>query len=432
MATSEQTIQTRRGDGCRGLRVSIVGGSIGGLAAAIALHKAGAHVKVFERRTVMQDEGAGIGLRPFGVAGLSRLGVKVSEPLKWSWRYGSVRNGNVRVRVEWKTALTPYTYTKLRGALLETAADIDYKANTRVTGIDQTSDTARVRLGDGTEIESDLVISADGVDSNTRSLLFPEVSVQDTGVILLRGFVSEASMKDVFPPSVLAKFDQGNTQLFATSVRGGWWLGHLLPQLAKDAGRIFQWIYYLPTTSEERDVFLTDSDGIRQRWGTRREQTSSAAKEKLRDAFESYFPKQIAPLANIGAITAHRCSKLVVPTMAVGRVCLVGDAAHVTPPWGVGGSSLAIADGVSLAEQLEVASSVKSGVAGWSAERMAEIRKMLAQVNKIQEHTLTRRPDLATATGDEIDAWIRSFLPPGAQEDVRVFGSEEQAQIFEP
>ena len=63
--------------------------------------------------------------------------------------------------------------------------------------------------------------------------------------------------------------------------------------------------------------------------------------------------------------------------------------------------------------------------------RMAEIRNMLAQVNKIQEHSLTRRPNLATAADGEIDAWIGSFLPPEAQEEVRVFGSEEQARIFE-
>src|SRR5487761_1090867 len=46
-------------------------------------------------------------------------------------------------------------------------------------------------------------------------------------------------------------------------------------------------------------------------------------------------------------------------------------------------------------------------------------------------HTLTRRPNLATAADGEIGAWIGSFLPPGAQEEVRVFGSEEQARIFE-
>jgi len=97
----------------------------------------------------------------------------------------------------------------------------------------------------------------------------------------------------------------------------------------------------------------------------------------------------------------------------------------------IGGSSLAIADGVSLATHLSTAQSLEDGLAVWNAECIGEGRAMLSQTMGIQENTLTHPPDLGAANEDEIESWIGSFIPPGAQQEVRVFGNEEQAPIFE-
>lgn len=53
----------------------IVGAGIGGLATAIALHRAGVAVTVLERRTALSEEGAGLQLGPNAVAVLRRLGI---------------------------------------------------------------------------------------------------------------------------------------------------------------------------------------------------------------------------------------------------------------------------------------------------------------------------------------------------------------------
>lgn len=412
---------------CRGLRVSVVGGSIGGLAAAIALHNAGANVKVLERRSVMLDEGAGIALRPDGVEGLARLGLNLPKTPEWSWRYGSVRDGNVKVRVEWRTSLTAFTYSRLRGMLSEAAVGIDYRPNSRVVSIADYADHPRLQLEGGAEIESDLVVAADGIDSQTRNSLFPSVQPQDTGITLLRGFVRKEVVERIFPLSVLQKFERGNTQMFASSPKGGWWLGHLLPDLG--AGRMFQWIFYLPTNADEQKEFLTDADGVTQRWSTKAEKTSTAAKRKLRETFESYYPKKLVPLADAGAIMVHRNVKLLVPSMTEDRVCLVGDAAHVAPPWATSGASLAIADGVALADQLNAARSVEEGLAAWNNQRLEAARAMLALADKIQNNTLTHPPELVSATAEEAKAWMESIIAPGMP--VTVFDVVAQPPIFD-
>src|SRR5256712_1443040 len=77
------------------LHVSMIGGGIGGLAAASALQRAGMRVTVFERNHELREVGAGLTLWANGVQVLQELGLAseiaaVSAPLThfecWSWR----------------------------------------------------------------------------------------------------------------------------------------------------------------------------------------------------------------------------------------------------------------------------------------------------------------------------------------------------------
>ena len=58
----------------KSLHVAIVGGGIGGLAAANALHQRGIDVRVYEQATALTEVGAGVALQPNGVRMLRRLG----------------------------------------------------------------------------------------------------------------------------------------------------------------------------------------------------------------------------------------------------------------------------------------------------------------------------------------------------------------------
>src|SRR5579859_435506 len=93
------------------LQVSIIGGGIGGLAAASALQRQGIQVMLFERNPELREIGAGLTLWANGVQVLRQLGLadalaRVSAPLThfecWSWRgkrLGSMRLDSIERRV---------------------------------------------------------------------------------------------------------------------------------------------------------------------------------------------------------------------------------------------------------------------------------------------------------------------------------------------
>jgi salicylate hydroxylase len=57
------------------LRAVVVGGGIGGMAAAVALDRAGIDVRVYEQARELTEVGAGVSLAPNGLRMLDRLGV---------------------------------------------------------------------------------------------------------------------------------------------------------------------------------------------------------------------------------------------------------------------------------------------------------------------------------------------------------------------
>src|SRR5262245_62705776 len=60
----------------RRLRICIVGGGVGGLAAALALERRGAEVVVCEQSSALSDIGAGLNLSPNALMALRALGVE--------------------------------------------------------------------------------------------------------------------------------------------------------------------------------------------------------------------------------------------------------------------------------------------------------------------------------------------------------------------
>ena len=68
------------------LRVAIVGGGIGGVAAANALLRRGIEVRVYEQASALTEVGAGLALQPNGLRMLRRLGFG-AEIARWGARW---------------------------------------------------------------------------------------------------------------------------------------------------------------------------------------------------------------------------------------------------------------------------------------------------------------------------------------------------------
>ncbi|MFE7516710.1 FAD-dependent monooxygenase, partial [Streptomyces sp. NPDC057540] len=161
----------------------VVGGGIGGLAAAIGLRRIGWEVTVLERAAALGDAGAGISLHANGMRALDALGVGagVREAARPQYTGGTRVPGGGRLARMDGAALERALGTPIVGiprATLHRLLRAALPADVLIVGAEASSLdlTARHRVGvvtGGGVREADLVVAADGVNSGLRALLFP-------------------------------------------------------------------------------------------------------------------------------------------------------------------------------------------------------------------------------------------------------------------
>ncbi len=158
----------------------IVGGGIGGLAAAAGLHRRGWTVQVLEQAAEFTEVGAGISLWPnafralaaIGVDGVGRERIGVAGGIR-DWR------GRWIVRMDDSVVATRHTgqavvahRADLLAALLERVPQECRRSGVAVRGVRHDGQRAVVSH-DGGEVAADLVVGADGVRSAVRGALWP-------------------------------------------------------------------------------------------------------------------------------------------------------------------------------------------------------------------------------------------------------------------
>ncbi len=191
----------------RAPRIAIIGGGIGGLAAALALERRGAEVVVCEQSPVHSEIGAGLNLTPNAVKAFRTLGLDDEiEDIGWgsefliirSWKTGRyisrIRRGDFRQKFG-APNLTVHRadlLDVLRGALKTT----DIRLGKRCIGVDGGDGIASARFADGSTVEADIVVGADGIHSAVRNSLFGADVPRFTGCICWRGMAPVDAVPD--------------------------------------------------------------------------------------------------------------------------------------------------------------------------------------------------------------------------------------------
>ncbi|WP_405532597.1 FAD-dependent oxidoreductase [Streptomyces avidinii] len=161
----------------------VVGAGIGGLTAAVALHRRGWHVTVCERAPEPPVTGAGIGLAPNALRALGAIGIDVTRAVGGAVpaTMGVRRpDGQWLTRVGTADMATRYGVAPLavpRPALTATLAAAlppgALRYGTEVAGVDDAEGRASVRTAAGPDLPCDLVVAADGIHSPLRRAYFP-------------------------------------------------------------------------------------------------------------------------------------------------------------------------------------------------------------------------------------------------------------------
>lgn len=194
-------------------RIAVIGGGIGGLTAAAALHQRGFEVEVFEQSGKIGEIGAGVALTPNAMKAYRALGLEAQiAEVGYESDYQELRHwstGAVFSRVPRKGAYTkefgaPYL-TMHRADLIEVLRrqlpDRIVYLGARCTEVETDARSARARFADGKDIEADVIVGADGIHSAVRGSLFGPQAPRFAGCVCWRGLVPF----DAFPPGTVSR-----------------------------------------------------------------------------------------------------------------------------------------------------------------------------------------------------------------------------------
>ena len=191
------------------LHVLIVGGGLGGLAAAISVSLSGHRSTVFEGVNELREVGAGLQITPNGVRLLKAWGLapllegKVTIPKVFSmYRYdGRIlahrENYGDEIESRYGSSIWCLHRADLQKAMVDRACElgVEVKLGVRVEDIDQKAPA--VVLAGGHAIQGDAIIAADGLWSTTREVI-PGTSSrpEPTGDLAYRILLDVKDIKD--------------------------------------------------------------------------------------------------------------------------------------------------------------------------------------------------------------------------------------------
>ncbi len=396
------------------MRISVVGGSITGCAAAIELVRAGHDVSVFERSArELVGRGAGIGTPTSTLQSLiERDFVDTDFPhfvCKASPFVARTTPEDTLGRTAWTLPLdiSLFHWGDLFRNLRRRVPDAVYRAGTAVKTADNRPDGVTMTLADGTTEEFDLAIFADGYASLGRKLLFPSVGLNYRGYVLWRGVLPESEIADSTPL-------EGNLPRLTYRGKAGHKVLYFVPGAdgSVAAGeRLVNWAAYIPVDATELPDLLTDNEG--------RTHQSSLPPGGMRSQWVERFTKFITEhLPSYYAdITRKTDSSFVQPIYTVempgyhrDRLVLMGDAGAVAQPFTGSGIFKGLNNATDLRRALADEGSVEDALAKWDRAQLAQGRRLVALGEQMERAFIWSPLDFATAESDAVAKWWRDAV----------------------
>ena len=316
----------------------ISGGGIGGLAAALMCARVGWKVDLLEQSTVFGEVGAGIQLGPNVVKVLETMGV--GDALRRVAAFPNhleVRNATTTERLGMlplgKTAEQRYgaPYVTIARAdmhtlLLEAVrayGGVDLHLDSRVIGITQNEQCARIETVQDQVFEAPLLIGADGLWSMVRKQVVEnDAAPRVTGHLAFRAMLPQSALPASLRTQVVTAWMGPDFHAVHYPVRSGEWLNVVCIVHGKVSGDPQSWDH------------SANAHELRSRM--------SLARGALRDMIYAIDQWRLWPLTD-------RTPMASAAEHAKGRIALLGDAAHPMRPYLAQGAGMAIEDAAALA-----------------------------------------------------------------------------------
>jgi len=378
------------------MKVTVVGGGLGGLVAALSFRKRGFEVTVLEQSSTLGEIGAGIQTAPNASKILLQLGLRNqleaihTEPqdqVRRRWKDGRVlatTSLGKSLQHRYGAPYWHYHRADLHQLLVDACLDSEgpgeparIVTSAKVIAINEEDlERPEVITSDGRRFSGDLIVGADGIKSRIRDLIGAPDTLRFSGEMAYR----------VLIPGDLIRADPA-TRWLVDRFQSTIWYGpdrHLVHYMIR-GGDILNIVAIVPA-----------APGIDVEW------TKNFPREELVEAFESWDDRVGAMLRKapdtVQAFAMYRRSPD--PRWVHNRFVLLGDACHAMLPYQAQGASQAMEDAAVLAEELGrvTPQNVDDALARYVSRRAA-------RAGMVQEASLANK--------------VLYHLPDGAEQELR-------------
>jgi 2-polyprenyl-6-methoxyphenol hydroxylase-like FAD-dependent oxidoreductase len=394
------------------MRVGIIGGSIAGCAAAALLHRAGHDVIVFERsESDLVSRGAGVATPTAVWQDMMAHGlIDATLPACRADYFRFVTRGPGTGQQRWlgdvRMSFTLLNWAYLYQCFRRCVPDDLYRRASTVDLVEARPQGTTLHLRPGGCLDFDLVVCADGYRSMGRRLIDPDATPVYRGMVLWRGLLHESDIG----VDALDGCD-GLRPVY----QGGHGVVYYIPgsgQSTERGRRLLMWGYYLQVPEDALSSVLVDDQ--------ERQQSSSVPFGKVHPQVKAGFESRLADLLpsllfelvqQSGNSSIQAVYSVAARSYARDRVCLVGDAGAVFPPFTGSGVLRAVANATSLADALAGAPAVDDGLRRWGAAQGQVAAQVMPVAERIERSAVFDMPDLTTMPTAATNDWMSAAHP---------------------
>jgi 2-polyprenyl-6-methoxyphenol hydroxylase-like FAD-dependent oxidoreductase len=352
-----------------------------GLLSGLLLQRAGWAVDIFERvDSELSGRGAGIVAQQELIARLRKLGLATGE-LGVQITTRKILDAEGRLTHEYDCPQVLTAWERVFRLLRDAFPAAHYHRGRGLTKFTRKSDGVRAHFSDGETIDAELLVGADGIRSTVRQQCLPDVNPRYAGYTAWRALIAERD----FP-------DEVHRELFEFMTfglpPGEQFLGYPVAGPDNDlrsGHRRYNVVWYRPADEATKlQWLLTDERGVTHAISIpppliRRE----AIAEMRADAERLVAPQFREIVRLIKEPILQPIYDLESPSMAFGRVAILGDAAFVARPHVAAGVSKAADDAAALAGALQNEENVEAALKGYDAARLPENHRIIERARHL-------------------------------------------------
>jgi 2-polyprenyl-6-methoxyphenol hydroxylase-like FAD-dependent oxidoreductase len=380
-----------------GSRVAVIGGSIAGCAAAIALTWAGCDVTVYERtRGTLRDRGFGIGIPAplhdeLVSAGYLDPGTPTQRYAGRTWVVRDADSAAGRVLARQRMPVACENWGILWRTLRAKVPEGRYHEGVSVTGV-QTNGQVTVIGTSGPRPRQhraerfDLVVGADGYLSTVRSLVAPDAALLSSGYAIWRG----TCPRHLVPEAALREVDGSIVQLLYP---GGHAVAYLIPG---DEGSLLNWGAYI-SPAEFGDPRLIPPGSVGEELLARLDVVLTEYLPPLwADTFRRTGPERVS---------VQPIYDLTTSAYASSRLALIGDAGSVARPHTASGATTALQDAVELERCCRTGQTWAEVLGSYDRARRSAGNEQTELGRLLGRALVTHPPDWTTMSSGDFRSW---------------------------